>query len=136
MAAQKGKNLLLKLDDGQGGFDTVAGLRSKSLAFNTRSVDITNADSTGEWQELLAGAGIKSAAISGSGIFKDQPADDLVRTTFFNGVILNWQIIVPDFGMIDGLFQITQLSYQGEHDGEVSFEMSLESAGTLNFSAI
>jgi len=136
MAAQKGKNLLLKLDDGAGGLATVAGLRSKSLSFNARSVDVTNADSAGEWQELLAGAGVKSAALSGSGIFKDQAADALVRTAFFNGTIDAWQVIIPDFGTVDGPFQITQLSYQGEHDGEVTFEISLESAGLLSFSVI
>jgi len=42
MAAQKGKDLLLKLDhDGDGGFVSVAGLRSKQLSFNTQTVDIT-----------------------------------------------------------------------------------------------
>ena len=59
MAAQKGKDLLLKLDHASdGGFVSVAGLRSKQLSFNTQTVDITHADSTDQWRELLAGAGI------------------------------------------------------------------------------
>lgn len=46
MAAQKGKDLLLKIDsDGEGNFATVAGLRTKRLAFNSETVDITDADS-------------------------------------------------------------------------------------------
>src|SRR5690606_15232767 len=58
MAAQKGKDLLLKIDsDGLGAFETVAGLRSRSLSFNTEVVDITHQESTGQWRELLAGAG-------------------------------------------------------------------------------
>ena len=70
MVAQKGKDLLLKIDDG-GSFVTVAGLRSKRIAFNSETVDITDADSAGRWRELLAGSGVQRAAISGSGIFKD-----------------------------------------------------------------
>ena len=56
MVAQKGKDLLLKLEsDGLGAFVTVAGLRSKRIAFNSETVDITDADSAGRWRELLAG---------------------------------------------------------------------------------
>ena len=62
MTAQKGKDLLLKVDsDGAGSFTTVAGLRARNLAFNAASVDITDQESTGRWRELLEGAGIKTA---------------------------------------------------------------------------
>ena len=101
MGAQKGKDLLLKLDiDGSGTFATVAGMRSRRLSFNAESVDITNADWAGRWRELLEGAGVRRAGISGSGIFKDAASDENVRTLFFDGTIRNWQVIVPDFGTI------------------------------------
>ncbi|MBN9317314.1 MAG: phage major tail protein, TP901-1 family, partial [Devosia sp.] len=62
MAAQSGKDMLLKLDQsGSGSFVTVAGLRSRSLAFNAASIDVTDAESAGRWRELLAGGGIKRA---------------------------------------------------------------------------
>ena len=67
MAAQNGKDLLVKVDmNGAGLFETVAGLRATRVSFNTESVDITSAESTGGWRELLAGAGVKTASISGS----------------------------------------------------------------------
>jgi TP901-1 family phage major tail protein len=48
MGAQKGKDLLLKLDfDQNGAFETVAGMRSRRIAFNAESVDVTNSDSVG-----------------------------------------------------------------------------------------
>jgi hypothetical protein len=48
MTAQKGKDLLLKVDsDGEGSFTTVAGLRARALAFNAATVDITNQESAG-----------------------------------------------------------------------------------------
>lgn len=134
MVAQKGKDLLLKLDsDGGGTFVTVAGLRSKRIAFNSETVDITDADSAGRWRELLAGAGVQRAAVSGSGIFKDAQSDALIRSRFFAGEISNWQLFVPDFGTVAGPFQITSLEYTGAHDGEVTFEMALESASAISF---
>lgn len=136
MAAQKGKDLLVKLDaSGESTFTTVAGLRTRSLAFNARSVDVTNAESSGQWRELLEGAGVRSASVSGRGIFRDSTSDANVRQVFFDAAIKNWQIVIPDFGTVAGAFQITALEYAGEHDGEVTFDMALESAGALSFTA-
>lgn len=136
MAAQRGRDLLLKLDDGSGAFSTVAGLRTQRIALNADTVDITHAESSGRWRELLAGAGVRRASLAGTGVFKDQTSDELVRRSFFEGTILNWQVIVPSFGIIQGLFQISALDYRGEHAGEVTFELALESAGALTFTAI
>ncbi len=134
MVAQKGKDLLLKIDsDGLGAFVTVAGLRSKRIAFNSETVDITDADSAGRWRELLAGSGVQRASISGSGIFRDAASDATIRSRFFAGEISDWQMAVPDFGTVEGPFQITSLDYTGSHDGEVTFEVALESAGPIAF---
>ena len=135
MAAQKGKDLLLKLDDGAGNFITVAGLRSRQLTFDAATVDVTNAESAGRWRELLAGAGVKRASVSGSGVFKDEASDEEVRGLFFDGEIRDWKILVPDFGTVQGPFQVTSLDYRGDHLGEVAFDLSLESAGALTFNA-
>jgi TP901-1 family phage major tail protein len=137
MTAQKGRDLLLKIDTtGAGVFQTVAGLRANALSFNAESVDVTHQESAGAWRELLAGAGLKSANVRGQGIFKDAASDETIRSYFFNGTIRRWQVIVPDFGVIDGPFQITALDIAGRHDAEVTFELALESAGELAFTAI
>jgi TP901-1 family phage major tail protein len=136
MTAQKGRDLLLKIDTtGTGTFVTVAGLRSHSISFNAETVDVSHQESAGQWRELLAGAGLKSAAIRGSGIFKDAQSDATVRQYFFDGTIRDWQVIVPDFGTVEGPFQIGNLEIGGRHDGEVTFELALESAGELTFTA-
>lgn len=137
MVAQKGKDILLKLaSQSTGLYETVAGLRTKRIAFNSEAVDVTNADSAGRWRELLAGSGVQRASVSGTGIFKDAASDNLIRTAFFSGTIVGWQLAVPDFGLIEGPFQIMALEYAGNHDGEVTFEVALESAGALSFEAI
>lgn len=134
MAAQRGKDLLLKLDlTGAGLFQTVAGLRASRITFNAETVDVTNLGSEGRWRELLAGAGMRSASISGSGVFRDEATDERARAIFFAGDIPRFQVIIPDFGVVEGPFQITSLEYSGEHDGEATYELSLASAGAIGF---
>lgn len=135
MAAQKGKDLLVKIADG-GGFATVAGLRARQISFNAEPVDVTHADSAGRWRELLAGAGMRRASIAGSGVFRDAQSDALMRGLFFDGGIGDFEIVIPDFGVIIGAFQIVALEYRGDHAAEVTFDMALESAGALAFQAV
>src|ERR1051325_10833405 len=132
MAAQKGKDLLLKIFDGSS-YTTVAGLRANRLSFNAESVDVTHAESAGRWRELLDGAGIKRAAVAGRGLFRDAASDALMRQTFFDGAVKAFQVIIPDFGTVAGPFQITSLEFAGHHDGELTYELALESAGELTF---
>jgi len=135
MTAQKGRDLLVKMSDGAGGFTTVAGLRTRRLAFNAEIVDITHAESANRWRELLDGAGVKRASVSGRGLFKDAATDALMRQTFFDGAVKSCQIVIPDFGTVEGPFQIANLEFAGEHNGEVTYDMALESAGELTFAA-
>ncbi|RFU13186.1 phage major tail protein, TP901-1 family [Rhodobacteraceae bacterium W635] len=136
MSAQNGKDLLVKVDlDGNGAFQTMAGLRASRLSFNAETVDVTSLESTGGWRELLGGAGVKTAAISGSGIFRDADTDERARQIFFDGEVPDFQVIIPDFGTVEGPFQITAIEYAGTHDGEATYEVSLASAGALSFTA-
>lgn len=137
MAAQNGKDLLIKLDmTGSGPFETVAGLRATRLSFNAESIDVTSVESLGGWRELLGGAGVKSASVSGSGVFRDAASDERARAVFFNGETPDFQVIIPDFGTIEGAFQITAIEYAGTHSGEATYELSLASAGALSFTAL
>ena len=97
---------------------------------------MTDAESAGRWRELLGGAGVQRAALSGAGVFKDAGSDASVRQIFFDGRIAAFQAVIPDFGRVTGPFQVTALEYAGEHNGEVSFELTLESAGALAFVAL
>lgn len=137
MAAQAGKDLLIKIDQtGDGVFETLAGLRATRLSFNAETVDVTSLESTGGWRELLSGAGVKSASISGSGVFKDTAGDERARQIFFDGQTPAFQVIIPDFGVVQGPFQIASIEYAGTYDGEATYELSLASAGALEFTAL
>jgi TP901-1 family phage major tail protein len=137
MAAQNGKDLLLKVDlTGGGQFETIAGLRATRVSFNAEAVDVTSLESQGGWRELLGGAGVKSATISGSGVFKDDATDERARAIFFGGETPDFQVVIPDFGTVQGPFQVTALDYAGTHDGEATYELALASAGVLDFTAL
>jgi len=137
MGAQNGKDLLVKVDmTGGGQFETIAGLRATRVSFNAESVDVTSLESQGGWRELLSGAGVKSAAISGSGVFKDAGTDERARQLFFDGQTPACQVIIPDFGIVEGPFQVTAIEYAGSHNGEATYEMSMASAGQLSFTAL
>ena len=132
MGAQPGSAVLLKIAR-DGTFRTVAGLRTKSIRFDARAVDVTDAESAGRWRELLEDAGVRRASIAGSGLFKDAASDEAVRALFFGGGTARFQVVVPDFGTIEGPFQIVALEYGGAYDGEATFEIALESAGEVTF---
>jgi len=137
MAAQKGSALLMKV--GNGGspetFTTIGGLRSTSLSVNNESVDITNKDSSNK-RTLLAAAGVQSITVSGSGVFTDVASETTVKTNALADTQNNYQFLVPDFGTFTGAFQVSSLEYAGEYNGEVTYSMSFESAGTITFATV
>lgn len=132
MAGQKGREILLKIDI-SGTKTTIGGIRSNSINLNDSMVDITDQASTGRYRELLAAAGVKTVSISGSGVFKDSASENSLLTNWVNGTIPAWDLVVPGLGTFTGSFMITQLQYSGNHDNELTFSVSLESAGEITF---
>ena len=137
MAAQKGDSLLIKVGDAASPevFTTVGGLRTKSITLNSETVDISDADSTSKMRELLEAAGMISFAVSGTGVFKDTASEETVRGFAFAQSIRNYQIVVPGQGTWEGAFQITQIEFAGEYNGEVTWSISMESAGVVTYTA-
>ncbi|MEL7486433.1 MAG: phage major tail protein, TP901-1 family [Pseudomonadota bacterium] len=135
MTAQPGKDLLLKIGDSGDpeSFVTVAGLRTRTLSLNARTIDVTHAGSIGGWRELLVGGGVRQASVAGAGVFLSDATAEDVRAAFFAGAVRNWRIVIPGFGTIEGPFQIANLDYAGDYDGEASVSLALESAGALVF---
>jgi len=133
MAAQLGKSLLLKINV-SGSMTTLGGMRSTSMTLNDEMVDITNKDS-GSQRALLAAGGVSSMSISASGVFTDSTAETTLRGKFAHSTYESYNIIVPDLGTYAGTFMITSLEYAGEYNGEATYSVSLESAGSVTFSA-
>ncbi len=104
MSGQKGRDVLIKIGDGGApeAFVTVAGIRAKTISLNARTVDGTSGESPDAWRELIAGAGVKSASVSGAGVFKDAASDALIQQAFFTQAAKSFQLVIPDFGVLEG----------------------------------
>ena len=133
MAAQRGEALLLKIDI-SGTMTTVGGMRSTSMTLNDEAVDITNKDS-GSFRELLPSGGIQSMTITASGVFTDSTAEQTLRSAYGTSSFKSYNVIVPDLGTYAGTFMIASLEYAGEYNGEATYSVTLESSGSITFSA-
>lgn len=128
MAAVRGKDVLLKVDI-SGTYTAVAGIRARSIKIANEEVDITSSDSTNEWQELLASAGVKKLEISGSGVLKRDATDLNILSKMIAGTIANWQVIIPSFKTFTGAFQVSSIEYAADHNDSGKFTIALMSAG-------
>lgn len=137
MTAQKGSLVLVKIGDGgtpTEAFTTVGGLRTTRMVLNNQAVDASNKDS-GAWRTLLAGAGIRSMTISGNGIFTDAASEETVRGHAFANTIANYQLTFGNGDTLIAPFQIVSYERAGEYDGEETYSLTLNSAGTVTFTA-
>ena len=146
MAAQKGKDVLIKINTSGSTYVTLGGLRSSSITFSDEAVDVTSKDDQGK-RLLLAGGGVNSVAISGSGVFTDSTAEQTLRTAYYAqqntsdgssaqvAAFKNFQFVVPDLAVFTGSFMIESLEYAGEYNGEATYSVSFQSAGYVTFAS-
>jgi TP901-1 family phage major tail protein len=130
-----GKAIIVSIKNNAGtpAYEPVLGLRTRAIKFNSESVDITNVDSTNQWRELLDATGIKSASISGDGVFKDNTASEEVREAFFAGSHRDWKFDIPDFGDFVMSGRITELTFTGGYNDAVTVSVTIESAGEVTW---
>lgn len=138
MAAQCGQAIVVSFKDDAGtpAYQVVAGLRTRSISFNAESVDVTNADSTGAWRELLSACGVKSASMKGDGIFTDDAGMEAVRDAMFDGTLRQAKILIPGFGTFEGNFKVSSLEVGGDFNKEVTASFGLESSGAITFTLV
>ena len=127
MAAQKGRNFVLKQGTAQSG-TVLAGMRTTGLTVNNEQVDITNKDSGG-WREYLEAAGVQSMSVSAEGVFKDSAGEETVRGYSFANTINAFGLLFGNGDQIDGDWAITSYQRSGSHNGEETYSVTLESTG-------
>jgi TP901-1 family phage major tail protein len=134
MPAKKGSEFLLKYDSGGGTMVTLGGGRTNQMSINNAPVDVTSQDDTSRWRQLLAGAGVRTLSHSSSMIFVDDAAQQAAVAAALADTHSTYEITIPDLGTFEFAGQIN-VQFAGDHDGEVTFEVSLESAGDVTFTA-
>jgi TP901-1 family phage major tail protein len=132
MAMEKGSAFLLKVGNGAQPpvFTTVAGLRTTQLTVNSETVVVTHQGSGG-WRELLSGAGVRSVALSGAGVFTGSAAEARIKANALSGVIDDYQVSFESGETLTGRFQISRLDYAGDFNGERTYTLALESSGPV-----
>lgn len=132
MAASAGRDLLLKLGSGSPlTYTTIAAARSNSMTFNNSEVDATTMDSAGV-RQLLAGAGVRSATASISGVFTDAAGQASLMTAANAGTHVTLQIANATNSLtVSGTFQVTDFEISGDEGDLVTFSASFASAGTV-----
>ena len=134
MVAQAGQDMLIQMEiSGEGEFRTIGGLRASKLSLNSQSIVGTNLTSEGRWRSLIEGVGIRTAAISGSGVFVDDETDTRIQQLFFNSTFPVLKFRIPDFGDLIGKFQIVSIEFSGKFDAEALYDLSFASAGEVTF---
>lgn len=133
MTAQKGREVLLKLNTSGSTYATIGGAQSITLTVANTSVDVTNADSAGV-RELLEGAGVNSKSIKFQGIYVDDDYIDALQDAADNNTHINVQLVWPgpsNGGMWQGEFEITQLEFSGNYNESTKQTLTLESSGVI-----
>ena len=135
-AGVAGTGVIALADNGSGTLTgnkliVVAGMRSTQFSINGEETDITNKDSTSQWRELLAGAGMVNMSVSASGVFQDDSNVIDARAAAVTKATSVYSLTFESGDEYYGLFQITSCEQAGEYNGEVTYSLSLENAGVV-----
>ncbi len=128
-----GQDFLLKLGNMADPevFAVVGGMRSTAGSLNNEIIDVTNKDNM-PWRTQIEG-GIKSMSASLSGVFNAQAQLNTMMTIFMSGAIRNYQLESGGGDVYEGAFKITKLDRAGEHGGEETYSITMESSGEVTF---
>lgn len=135
MAAQKGRNVLVKYNSTGSTYVTVAGAREPTITINNEPVDITNADDSGI-RKLLEGAGVNSISIKLQGVYAEDAGIAAIRTDASTNAHRNYQFVIP--GTVtrtyQGSFMVASFEEAGSYNGAVTYNVTFESAGAVTIS--
>jgi TP901-1 family phage major tail protein len=131
MAAQKGLSMLLKLGT-VASPTTIAGLQVTTLTINNEMVDVTTKSSSG-WRALLAQAGVQSLTITANGTAESDTGFETLQSYAQANSINTMNMIYGDGDTIEGSFQVTKFEVSGAYNKEQTFNITLESSGSITF---
>jgi predicted secreted protein len=128
MAAQSGRQMILKK-----GSTAVAGLTSTNLTINNEGIDITDIGDAG-WRTMLADVGARSVDASCDGVLLN---GDLLAVSVGggSGLLAAYTVEVNGIGDFTGNWFLSNFTINGPMADAVRFTASIQSAGTITFTA-
>jgi len=131
----KGSALVLKKGTTTSG-TAIAAMRTIAVQINSETVDVTSADDTNRWRQLLAATGVKSMQITMSGILKDVATASTMIKDAIAQTVDAYGIVASTLGTFNGTWQLTSFEFTGEYNGEAQYTMTLESAGDITYASV
>lgn len=137
MAQYPGRGLLIKISDGgnPATYLTVGGIRPTNFSIANEPVEVTNKDSNG-FRQYLEGAGTRSLAVSGSGVYDNGPGINKLEEAARTNAFADIRILFPNGDDVTGDFHVSNFAYSGGHDDEQGWEVTLESAGAWTYTKV
>ena len=135
MAKYSGKDFLIQVESAvPGTYVTLGGLTTNGMTINNEAVDITDKGDM-PWRVLLAGCGLRSISVKGSGFVSDNAVFKQVQTSIMAGTILNYRLISGAGDRFQGGFLVTSFERTGEKNNAEQFSASFESSGVPVYTA-
>jgi TP901-1 family phage major tail protein len=107
----------------------IAGLRERGIAINGEPVDVSSDEDDG-WQKLLAEPGMKSVAVTLSGVTKSAA----LKNDWFAGNRQKAVVITyPDGATISATFHMASYTDTGPYSDALTFETELRSTGAVAY---
>ncbi len=134
-AARLGRNLLLR--DGTSTSATlVAAMRNTRFSISGQTVDVTDKDSPAQCRELLSGAGIASVSITASGLLHGSTQGHVFAQRALNRSVNSYRLEFDNGDTLEGPFQIVSFEAVGNYQGEQTYELALDSAGSMSLGTV
>lgn len=137
MPSHKGRDLLLKIGDGEEdeNFTALGAARTTAMTINNQSADATSM-ADGGIQVLNAAAGLQSLTMRLDGIFKDSAAEETLRLAAFERTSRHFMLQFPNGDRYTAPFVIESYARSGSHDGLESFSVTLLRSGAGTFDSV
>ncbi len=129
-------NILLKLYKQDETIISIAGLRAKTIRFNTESSDLTKPLGEDNWRKVISDYSYQSAYIEGEGMFVNSSAASEMQQSFFDQVLRKWEFIIPNFMRFSGDFHIGELVFSAQIEEMLSFSIAMQSSGMITREAL
>lgn len=134
MAAQSGTTwaLSVRTTASPAAYTALAGLRTRSFKINNNPVDVTTADSTGRWRELLGDTGTVELEIDAAGLYQKDAPNHLLPTLVASGSATVFQLVsassTPGISIV-GTFVVTEYEASASYNEATTFTVKLRSTG-------
>lgn len=114
-----------------GSYVPLAGLRTRTLQIGSTNVDVTTADSSGQWRELLPSAGIKNLDFDAAGIWQGDSTGKNALIALHGLQLVTLRIVQPGTIQFDAAFQVESFQFTNPYNDASGFTAKFLSSGVV-----